>query len=193
MRYGTCTTVDDSPMRSVKRWVTAVDTEARRSEPTAGRHPQPEGLTIQLGILLAACCAVVTNLAFFFKQRGAAPRRACARAIRCAAGARCSAPAGSPRHARRRVAWLLHVAAMALAPLSDVQVVLAGGVVLVGVMADRVFGFPVARRQWLGLALTAAGLVAFALTVPGVRGAHASFSPAAMIVFEAALCASGRC
>ena len=39
-------------------------------------------------------------------------------------------------------AWVLHVAAMALAPLSLVQVVLAGGVVLIGVMADRVFGFP---------------------------------------------------
>ena len=25
----------------------------------------------QLGILLAICCALVTNLAFFFKQRGA--------------------------------------------------------------------------------------------------------------------------
>jgi hypothetical protein len=89
------------------------------------------------------------------------------------------------------VAWVLHVAAMALVPLSVVQVVLAGGVVLIGVMAERVFGFPVGRRQWLGLALTASGLVAFALTVPTVHGAHASFSPAAMIAFEAGLCAVG--
>jgi hypothetical protein len=88
-------------------------------------------------------------------------------------------------------AWLLHVAAMALAPLSLVQVVLAGGIVLIGVMADRVFGFPVGRRQWLGLALTATGLVAFALTVPAVRGAHSTFSPAAMIAVEAALCGVG--
>ena len=89
------------------------------------------------------------------------------------------------------VAWTLHVAAMSFAPLSVVQVVLAGGVVLIGVMADRVFGFPVDRRQWCGLALTAAGLVAFALTVPSVRGAHSSFSPAAMIAVEAALCGVG--
>jgi len=89
------------------------------------------------------------------------------------------------------VAWILHVAAMALAPLSVVQVVLAGGVVLIGVMADRVFGFPVARRQWLGLALTATGLVAFALTVPHVGGAHSSFSPAAMVAVETALCGVG--
>ena len=89
------------------------------------------------------------------------------------------------------VAWILHVAAMTLAPLSDVQVVLAAGVVLVGVMADRMFGFRVGRRQWLGLALTAAGLIAFALTVPAVRGSHSTFSPAVMIAFEAGLCAIG--
>ena len=35
------------------------------------------------------------------------------------------------------------------------QVVLAGGIVLVGVMADRMFGFAVNRRQWIGLGLTA--------------------------------------
>jgi hypothetical protein len=27
---------------------------------------------IQIGIILAVCCALVTNLAFFYKQRGAA-------------------------------------------------------------------------------------------------------------------------
>jgi multidrug transporter EmrE-like cation transporter len=89
------------------------------------------------------------------------------------------------------VAWVLHVAAMALAPLSVVQVVLAGGIVLIGVMADRFFGFPVQRRQWYGLALTATGLIAFALTVPDAHGAHATFSPPAMIAFEAGLCAIG--
>ena len=151
-----------------------------------------EGLVIQLGIILAVCCAVVTNLAFFFKQRGArsAPRvlarhplrsgRALFRARWFAIGMLIAA-----------FAWILHVAAMALAPLSEVQVVLAAGVVLVGVMADRLFGFPVARRQWLGLALTASGLVAFALTAPSVRGAHATFSPVAMIAFEAGTCVFG--
>jgi drug/metabolite transporter (DMT)-like permease len=149
-------------------------------------------LEIQLGILLAVGCAIVTNLAFFLKQRGArsAPRvlarhplhsgRALFRARWFAIGMLVAA-----------FAWVLHVAAMSLAPLSIVQVVLAGGVVLIGVLADRVFGFPVSRRQWLGLALTATGLVAFAITVPGVRGAHSSFSPAAMIAVEAALCGVG--
>ena len=90
-------------------------------------------------------------------------------------------------------AWMLHVAAMALAPLSMVQVVLAGGVVLIGVMADRVFGFTVDRRQWLGLALTAAGLVAFALTVPSVRGAHATFRRAPWSPSKPACASWARC
>jgi hypothetical protein len=135
---------------------------------------------------------VFTNLAFFLKQRGArrAPRVCARHPLRCGRslfGVRWFA-LGMLVAA---VAWVLHVAAMAVAPLSLVQVVLAGGVVLIGVMAERVFGFPVGRRQWLGLALTAAGLVAFALTVPAVHGAHATFSPAAMIGFEAGLCAIG--
>jgi multidrug transporter EmrE-like cation transporter len=135
---------------------------------------------------------VLTNLAFFFKQRGA----------RSAARVCASHPLRSGRALFRSrwfaigmgvavFAWVLHVAAMAFAPLSIVQVVLAGGVVLIGLMGERLFGFPVGRRQWLGLALTAAGLVAFALTVPAVHGAHATFSPAAMIGFEAGLCAVG--
>ena len=142
--------------------------------------------------MFALACAIVTNVAFFAKQRGA----------RRAPAVRASHPLRSGRAlfgvrwfaigmGIAVVAWVLHVAAMALAPLSVVQVVLAGGIVLIGVMADRVFGFPVGRRQWLGLALTASGLVAFALTVPSVRGAHSTFSPAAMVAFEAGLCAVG--
>jgi hypothetical protein len=147
---------------------------------------------IQLGILLAVGCALVTNFAFFFKQRGAklAPNV-------------CSAhPLRSGRDLFRSrwftigmlvavAAWLLHVAAMAFAPLDIVQVVLAGGIVLVGLMADRVFGFAVNRRQWMGLGLTAVGLAAFALTVPGGGSTRATFSPTGMIAFEAVLCGIG--
>lgn len=143
---------------------------------------------IQLGILLAIGCALVTNLAFFFKQRGArmAPKVNAKRPLHSARQL-----FGTPWFAIGMLvavaAWLLHVAAMTYAPLTIVQVVLAGGIVLVGVMADRVFGFQVNRRQWLGLALTAAGLAAFALTAPASHGAHSSFSPSAMIAFEAGL------
>jgi hypothetical protein len=145
-------------------------------------------MTIQLGILLALLCAFATNLGFFYKHRGA-----------CAAA---TVDIRRPLHSARSlfssgwfllgwmvavVAWLLHVAAMALAPLSVVQVVLAGGMVLIGVMADRMFGFEVGRRQWVGLALMAVGLVALTVTLPAVHGAHARFSVPGMIGFEAGL------
>ena len=84
-------------------------------------------------------------------------------------------------------AWMLHVAALTLAPLSMVQAVVAGGVAMIAVMADRMFGFQVGRRQWWGLGLTTAGLVLLAITMPRTGGTHSSFSVAAMISFQAGL------
>ena len=145
-------------------------------------------MTIQLGILLALLCAVVSNLGFFFKHRGA-----------------CEAPPVDIRHPFRTAralysskwfalgmiiatsAWGFHVAALAMAPMSVVQVVLAGGVVLIAVMADRIFGFEVGLRQWAGLGLTATGLVLLAVTLPTAHGAHSAFNTPAMIAFEAGL------
>jgi multidrug transporter EmrE-like cation transporter len=147
-------------------------------------------MTIQLGILLALICAFVSNLGFFFKHRGACE---CAKVdIR------------HPFRTARRLysskwfaigmaiatsAWVFHVAALAVAPISVVQVVLAGGVVMIGVMADRLFGVSVGNRQWWGLALTCLGLVLLAVTFPGGHhgGAHSTFSMPAMIAFEAGL------
>src|SRR5215212_1968315 len=63
--------------------------------------------------------------------------------------------------------WGFHVAALALAPISLVQSVIAGGLVLVTVLADRVFGHDVSRREWIGVALTAAGLAFLAATLEG--------------------------
>ncbi|MGZ4271081.1 MAG: hypothetical protein ACXVFN_20420 [Solirubrobacteraceae bacterium] len=145
-------------------------------------------MSLNLGILLALLCAFISNLAFFFKHRGA-----------------CAAPPVSVRHPLKTAkglwtskwfaigmlvgagAWGLHVAAISLAPLSVVQVVLSGGVVLIAVMADRMFGFEVGRRQWWGLALTAVGLILLGITMPQPHGAHASYSIAAMVAFEAGL------
>lgn len=145
-------------------------------------------MTLELGILLALLCAVVTNLGFFLKHKGAC--QACPVDIRH--------PLRSGKSlfsqtwfaigmAVAATAFLFHVGALALAPMSTVQVVLAGGVVLIAVMADRLFGITVGRRQWLGLALTATGLVLLVLTMPQVPGAHSSFSLSAMIAFEAGL------
>ena len=49
-------------------------------------------------------------------------------------------------------AWILHVGAMALAPLSLVQAVISGGLVFLTVLADRFFGCNVGPRQWAGVA-----------------------------------------
>ena len=146
-------------------------------------------MTIQLGILLALICAFVSNLGFFFKHRGA-----------------CQCAKVDIRHPFRTTrnlyaskwfaigmgiatsAWLFHVAALAMAPISVVQVVLSGGVVMIGVMADRLFGVKVGNRQWWGLALTCLGLVLLAVTFPtNHHGAHSTFSTPAMIAFEAGL------
>ena len=98
-------------------------------------------MTIQLGILLALLCALTTNLGFLLKHRGA-----------------CAAPDVSMRHPLKSAvglfkskwfaigmlvalgAWILHVAALAMAPLSLVQAVISGGLVFLTVLADRFFG-----------------------------------------------------
>jgi hypothetical protein len=149
-------------------------------------------MTPILGILLALACALATNVGFLYKHRGA-----------------CAAPAVDMRHPLRTArslfasplfaigmviatgAWLFHVAAMSFAPLSLVQAVLAGGVVLLAVMAERIFGLEIGRRQWVGLALTALGLMLLGLTLPVAHGADSRFSVPGMISFEAALVAGG--
>jgi drug/metabolite transporter (DMT)-like permease len=149
-------------------------------------------LTIQLGILLSLLCALATNVGFLLKHRGA-----------------CAAPDVSLRHPLASavglfrskwfavgmlvalVAWTLHVAALALAPLSLVQAVISGGLVLLTVLAERFFGFTVGKRQWAGVGLTALGLVLLAATLPHGNGSHSSYSLAGMIAFESALLALG--
>ncbi|HEY5285784.1 MAG TPA: hypothetical protein VIJ50_01605 [Solirubrobacteraceae bacterium] len=145
-------------------------------------------MTLDLGILLSLACAFVANLGFFYKYRGA----------NSVAGVDVRHPLRSIRTLFSSgwfaigmivatASWALHVAALALAPMSVVQVALAAGVVLIAVMADRMFGFEVGPRQWLGLWLMAAGLVMLGLTLPAMHGAHSQFSAPAMISFEAGL------
>jgi hypothetical protein len=149
-------------------------------------------MTPLFGILLALACALATNIGFLYKHRGA-----------------CAAPAvdmrqpvktarslfASPLFALGMLiasgAWAFHVAAMALAPLSLVQTVLAGGVVLLAVMAERTLGLRLGRRQWVGISLTAAGLMLLGMTLPASHGAHSQFSLSGMIAFETGLIAAG--
>jgi uncharacterized membrane protein len=149
-------------------------------------------MMLQIGILFALLCAVGSNAAFFLKHRGAcsAPAVDIRRPIKTAA-ALWSSKWFAIGMGVGGLAWLMHVVALSLAPMSLVQAVLAGGVAMIAVMADRFFGFTVGRRQWWGLGLTAAGLVLLAVTMPAQSGAHASYSLAPMIGFEAALLGIG--
>ena len=88
-------------------------------------------------------------------------------------------------------AWIFHVAALALAPMSVVQAVLSTGVVMLAVLAERIFGFEVGPRQWAGVAMTAAGLVLLIVTLPAAHGAHSAYSLAGMISFEAGMLVIG--
>src|SRR5947209_8577029 len=145
-------------------------------------------LSLDIGILLALACAFVANLAFFYKYRGAnsVAKVSVTHPLRSARALYSSAWFALGMLIAV-VSWALHVAALALAPMSVVQVSLAAGVVFIAVMAERMFGFEVGRRQWLGLISTAIGLVTLGITLPAMHGAHARFSDAAMISFEAGL------
>jgi drug/metabolite transporter (DMT)-like permease len=145
-------------------------------------------MTLELGILLSLACAFVANLAFFYKYRGAnAVAKVSINHPFRSARALYSSKWFTLGMLTATVSWGLHVAALSMAPMSVVQVALAAGVVFIAVMAERLFGFQVGRRQWMGLILTATGLVLLGITLPHMHGAHSSFSPVVMISFETAL------
>src|SRR5215211_7926851 len=149
-------------------------------------------MTLNLGILLALACAVATQLGFLYKHRGAN-----------------EAPSVDVRHPLRSGkslfssrwfalgmavalgAWILHVGALALAPLSVVQAVLSTGVVILAVLAERIFGFEVGPRQWLGVGMTALGLLLLVITLPAQSGTHSAYSLAGMLSFEGGMLAIG--
>jgi drug/metabolite transporter (DMT)-like permease len=137
-----------------------------------------------IGLALAVVCALGTNIAFLFKHRGAvlAPPVRIRHPLRSAADL-----FRSKWFALGWVvaigAWVLHVAALALAPLSIVQAVLSGGLVFLAVLAERYFGFRLERRQWIGLFITATGLVVIGLT-SGHAGDPPGYALAALITVE---------
>ena len=143
------------------------------------------------GLILAVASALGTNAAFLLKARGAV-----------------AAPPVRVRHPLRSAAdlfrsrwfaigwivavgaWLFHVGALALAPLSIVQAVLSGGLVFLAVLAERSFGFRLQRRQWVGVSITALGLAIIGLTGVGSRHPEHS-SLAALISVECSIFAVG--
>lgn len=148
-------------------------------------------MSVQIGIVLALLCAVAANLGFFYKHRGCNEVPTVdVRHPLASAKALWSSKWFAVGMLLGLVGWVLHVGAIALAPLSTVQVVLSGGVVLIAVMADRIFGFAVDRRQWWGLGLTAVGLALLGVTMPGGDGAS-GYSLQALVVFEGILLGMG--
>lgn len=143
-----------------------------------------------LGLLLSLASALGTNVGFLCKQRGAVqsppiegrhPLRSAAALFRqrwFAVGWGVSL-----------VAWGLHIGALSLAPLSMVQVILAAGLVLLAVFAERFFGFHLGRRQWAGLTITAAGLALIGLT--GITQDARESSTSALIIVECVIFATG--
>jgi drug/metabolite transporter (DMT)-like permease len=145
-------------------------------------------VSLDLGILLALACAFVANLAFFYKYRGAnSVDHVQVRHLLRSGRALFSSGWFALGMLIATASWGLHVAALSLAPMSVVQVSLAAGMVFIAVMAERLFGFEVGPRQWIGLILTAAGLVMLGLTLPAMHGSHSHFSSVAMVSFEAGL------
>ncbi len=143
---------------------------------------------MEIGIGLAIAVALLTNLASLLKHRG----------CQGAQPVHIARPIASIRGlARSRwfvagwgiaaLAWLAHVAALSLAPISLVQTVLAGGAVTLAVLSQRLFGDRVEQRQWLALILGAVGLVLLVATLPRIHGTHSGFSLAAISSFEGGL------
>ena len=125
-------------------------------------------VSVQIGLALALATAFTSIVGFLYKHRGAVE----------------SPPVSTSKPVRSSLAlfrsrwyvlgiviafasWGFHSAALALAPISLVQTVIAGGLVMLTVIANRLFGFTVSRREWIGVALTAIGLAFLAATLGG--------------------------
>jgi hypothetical protein len=146
---------------------------------------------IEVGLLLALGCAVLTNVAMLCKHRGAvrAPE------VRFRSPLRSAAELFRSRwwtigFAIAFAAWGLHVAALALAPLSLVQAVIAGGLALLVLPAKNWFGITLGPRELTGLGLSAAGLAFLGLTA-GEAGQSSEYSQSTMIAFEAGVVGIG--
>jgi hypothetical protein len=141
--------------------------------------------SVELGLVLALLTAFGSVAGFLYKFRGA--REAPAVELR------------RPWHSTVELfrsplytlgivialgSWGLHVGALTLAPISLVQSVIAGGLVLLTVVADRLFGIEVTRREWICVALTAAGLAFLAATLDGDAGsAHSHYNPSTLAIY----------
>jgi len=146
---------------------------------------------IEVGILLALVSAMGANVAFLCKHRGAneAPAVCFTRPIESGA-ALFRSRWWAIGWGVGAVAWGFHVAAMAIAPLSLVQAVMAGGLALLAIPAQAWFRITLGWREWTGLGMSAAGLALLAVTAD-TSHAHSTYSLAALVAFEGGVVAIG--
>jgi drug/metabolite transporter (DMT)-like permease len=144
--------------------------------------------------LFAFASAFATNVGFLLRQRGAveAPDVDVRRPVHTTIEL-FNRKWWSIGFAVAAVAWALQVAALKFAPISLVQAVLASGFVILGVLAERFFGFRLEKRQWIGIGLTTLGLALLAVTAASTKttGSHSKYALAGALAFEAALVAGG--
>ncbi len=150
-------------------------------------------LSVEFGLLLALLTAFGSVAGFLYKFRGArqAPDVELRRPFHSTV-ALFRSPVYSLGIAIALGSWFLHVGALALAPITLVQSTIAGGLVLLTVVADRLFGIEVHRREWIGVGLTAAGLAALAATLGGGgRAAHSQYTPSTLAIYLVVVSAAG--
>lgn len=148
-------------------------------------------LSVQIGLLFALGTAFASVLGFLYKHRGAveSPPVELRRPVSTSL-ALFRSRAYTLGILIATASWGLHVAALSLAPISLVQSVIAGGLVLLTVTADRLFAHEVTRREWIGVGLAALGLAFLAATLEGgARDAHSHWEAARLVPYVGGLAA----
>jgi hypothetical protein len=150
-------------------------------------------LSVQIGLWLAVATALTSIVSFLYKHRGAVA----APAVKFREPVRSSLMLFRSGWYTLGIviamgSWGLHAAALSLAPISLVQAVIAGCLVLLTVIADQLFAHEVSRREWIGVAMTAAGLAFLAATLEGgADSAHSDYRPETLALYVFAAAALG--
>ena len=142
-------------------------------------------VSVALGLVLALLTAFGSVAGFLYKFRGArsAPEVELRRPLRSTI-LLFRSPVYSLGIAIGMSSWLVHVGALALAPISLAQATVAGGLVLLTVAADQLFGIEVTRREWIGVTLIAAALATLAATIGGdARSAQSHYAAGTLTIF----------
>ncbi len=141
--------------------------------------------SVLIGLLLALATAFCSVVGFLYKHRGAveSPPVEMRRPVRTSLALfRSRAYVAGILIAT--LSWGFHVGALALAPISIVQSVIAGGLVLLTVTADQLFAHEVTRREWIGVSLAALGLAFLAATLEGTaEEAHSDYEVARLVTY----------